>query len=176
MIRSHLDPEVDGEPLEYAGRYLAEVSVLEMKTRLFVAEYLTGQSVGVSPAHGPIVVLHDTLLKRLNLDPLSKIVRRILRDQQVDEHVIESWIWLPSEMAKLAKARNDLAHLAGPWESPQPHDRREAVALLHRVYSGTIDLWSALCLPDARQLGPCRFGYHAEMGTIHADLFDHSQG
>lgn len=176
MIRSSLDPEVDGEPMEYAGRFMREVQVLEMKTRLMIAEYFTGESAGSQPQRGRLVVLHDALLRHTGLSRLSVVLRDIIRDQPVEQACRDSWLWLPRSMQLLAEIRNGMAHMAGPWTPRPPHDRREAVWLLGKVYSGTIRLWGLLTWPDEGVMRPCQEQEHDEAGDRHAALLDLAAG
>lgn len=170
MIRSRLDPEVDGEPLEYQGRFIEEVRILEMKTRLFLAEYFTGLSASLGPTSGRLVVLHDTLLRYTNLGRLSGVIRSIIRDQEAADHIIESWLWLPRDMQQLADTRNALAHMPGPWTEKPAHHRNDSVRLLGKVYSGTVGLWQTLCLADGKVLTACNEDHHAEHGDRLTEL------
>ncbi len=110
------------------------------------------------------MVLHDSLLRPTNLGRLSEVLGAIVRDQDVDDDIIASWLWLPRDMNPLADTRNNLAHMPGPWKERPKHDRTKSVRLLGKVHSGTVDLWGTLCFPDSTGLTRCDEAGHAEDG------------
>ena len=73
-------------------------------------------------------------------------------------------------MRALAKIRNDVAHMPGPWTQRPAHDRRHSVRLLGKVYSGTMDLWGTLCRPDGEGLKACDENRHDHHGDRLAAL------
>lgn len=128
-----------GEGFELRGRFLAHVAELELLARLIVARYLSGQDWEGSRFR----LLHDQLLRQASLGRLAEVMNGILAD--LEEGAAASWHWLPGELRRLAKHRNEWAHRAAPWATAQDElTDEEAVRLLTKVDHGLADFGTAL--------------------------------
>jgi hypothetical protein len=128
-----------GERFELRGRFLAHVADLELLARLIVAGYLSGQDWEGSRFR----LLHDQLLRQASLGRLSEVMKGMMAD--LGEEQASTWGWLPPDLSRLARQRNEWAHRAAPWApSKDELTDEQAVRLLVKVDHGLANFGRAI--------------------------------